>query len=374
MRLRGRMCVVTGGGSGIGRAIARGMASHGAAVAVADIDRVRAKLTAEAIAKSGGEAFDVAVDVSRRNEVDAMMAAAVDVLGRLDILVCSAGIGPTAHVTDITEDEWDRVLDVNLKGLFLCGQAAARHMTTGGSIINITSQLSDVAQPETAHYAASKGGGKMLTKAMALDLANRGIKVNAIAPGLTNTSLTGLDTEEGRASHEPVIAHIPMGRPAEPDELVGAAIYLASDDVSYVTGTTIVVDGATSQPEACAESLTERPCRHQTRQPGWKKRLRIFPMTRSELITRIAERYPFLTPAEAERIVASIFDEIGNSLASGRRVELRGFGSFSVRERQARVGRNPRTGERVEVEAKRLPFFKTGKLLRQRLNEKSGED
>ena len=374
MQLRGRMCVVTGSGSGIGRAIARGMAFHGAAVVVTDIDRERAKLTAEAIAKSGGEAFDMAVDVSRRNEVNAMMAAAVDILGGLDILVCSAGIGPTAHVTDITEDEWDRVLDVNLKGLFLCGQAAARYMTAGGSIINITSQLSEVAQPESAHYAASKGGGKMLTKAMALDLANRGIRVNAIAPGLTNTSLTGLDTEEGRASHEPVIAHIPMGRPAEPDELVGAAIYLASDDASYVTGTTIVVDGGLPHDLSMRRVIDRATLSPSDSATRLEEKAQILPMTRSELITRIAERYPFLAPAEAERIVASIFDEIGNSLASGRRVELRGFGSFSVRERQARVGRNPRTGEKVEVAAKRLPFFKTGKLLRQRLNEKSGED
>jgi 2-deoxy-D-gluconate 3-dehydrogenase len=166
-------------------------------------------------------------------------------LGGLDIIVCAAGISPLTHFFDITEEEWDRVIDTNLKGLFLCGQAAARHMKDagGGTIINITSQLSEVAQPKSVHYVASKGGAKMFTKGMVLDLAQYNIRINSLAPGLTNTNMTRLDTPEGWAEHQQFMSHIPMGRVGQPEDMVGAAIYLASDESSYVTGATILVDG-----------------------------------------------------------------------------------------------------------------------------------
>lgn len=245
MRLQNKKSIVTGGGSGIGRAIARGLASEGAVVVVADLLLDQAMETVDSIQGAGQTAHGMQVDISQREEVDSMVSKSVDQLGGLDTLVCSAGISPISAFLDITEDEWNRVLDINLKGQFLCGQAAARYMKDlgGGAIINITSQLCEVAQPNSVHYAASKGGGKMLTKAMALDLSPFGIRVNAIAPGLTNTNMTQLETEEGWAENKQFISHIPMGRPARPEEMVGAAVFLASEESSYVNGATIVVDG-----------------------------------------------------------------------------------------------------------------------------------
>lgn len=246
MRLKDKNAIVTGAGSGIGRAIAVGYAAEGARVVAADLNLHGAQTTADRIRSAGGQAIAVEVDVSRRPQVEAMVSAALAAYGRVHILLSAAGIGPVAHFLDLTEDEWDRVLDVNLKGLFLCGQAVARHMAQagGGVIINITSQLSEVAQAECAPYLASKGGGKMLTKAMAVDLAPHGIRVNALAPGLTNTGMSKMGTEEARASRKRLIErHIPLGRAAEPEEMVGAAIFLASDESSYVTGASFVVDG-----------------------------------------------------------------------------------------------------------------------------------
>ena len=245
MRLNGRRCIVTGAGSGIGRAIANGYAREGAAVVIADAILRSAEETVASIRADGLTAHAIQVDVRFRDQVERMMSEAVEKLNGLDIIVCAAGISPLTHFFDISEDEWDRVIDTNLKGLFLCGQAAARHMKKagGGNIINVTSQLSEVAQPKSAHYVASKGGAKLFTMGMVLDLAQYNIRINSLAPGLTNTAMTRLDTAEGLAEHEQFMSHIPMGRVGQPEDMVGAAIYLASDESSYVTGATILVDG-----------------------------------------------------------------------------------------------------------------------------------
>jgi NAD(P)-dependent dehydrogenase (short-subunit alcohol dehydrogenase family) len=245
MRLKGKRALVTGAGSGIGRAIAHGFAAEGATVIVADLNRDRARETTESLLAAGHSAYAVQADVSQKQQVDAMIQTAIDQFGGLDTLVCGAGISPMTPFLDISEEEWDRVIDINLKGPFLCGQAAARHMkgAGGGVIINITSQLTEVAQPKSVHYVASKGGAKMMTKGMVLDLARFKIRINAIAPGLTNTAMTRLDTAEGWAEHEEFMSHIPMGRPGQPEDMIGAAVYLASDDSAYVNGATILVDG-----------------------------------------------------------------------------------------------------------------------------------
>ncbi len=246
MQLKDQTALITGAGSGIGRVIALRYAREGARVVAADLNLTSAEATAGAIRAAGGEALAVAVDVSVRAAVDAMLAEALRAYGRVHILVAAAGIGPVHHFLEIPEDEWDRVLAVNLKGLFLCGQAAARHMAQagGGVIINVTSQVADVAQPDCAHYYASKGGGKQLTKAMAIDLAAHNIRVNALAPGLTVTALSESSGKEGHWSYRSkILDHIPLGRPAQPEEMAGAAVFLASADASYMTGASLVIDG-----------------------------------------------------------------------------------------------------------------------------------
>lgn len=244
-RLQGRCAIVTGAGSGIGRAIALGYAAEGAQVVCADINAATAQKTAGEISAGGGQALAVEVDVSRRDQVQALVSSALSAFGRIHVLLAAAGIGPVAPFLDLDEADWDRVIAVNLKGLFLCGQAVARHMAQagGGVIINITSQLSEVVQAASAHYMATKGGGKQLTKAMAVELAPYNIRVNALAPGLTDTGMSKKATEEQRAARSKIVEHIPMGRPALPQEMVGAAVFLASDEASYVTGTTLFVDG-----------------------------------------------------------------------------------------------------------------------------------
>jgi glucose 1-dehydrogenase len=178
-----------------------------------------------------------------RVAVDAAVAAVVREFGRLDIVLESAGISHRLNFLDVDAETWDRIIAVNLTGMFHVGQAAARQMVKeGGSIINVTSQLAEVARPERAAYVASKGGARSLTHAMAVDLAAHGIRVNAIAPGPTLTGLTRAsytDPEARRATE----AVIPLGRLGQPDDLVGAVLFLASDESRWVTGTTVTVDG-----------------------------------------------------------------------------------------------------------------------------------
>jgi NAD(P)-dependent dehydrogenase (short-subunit alcohol dehydrogenase family) len=173
------------------------------------------------------------------------VAAAVREFGRLDVLLECAGISHRLNFLDLDAETWDRIIAVNLTGMFHLGQAAARQMVKqggGGSIINVTSQLAEVARPERAAYVASKGGGRSLTHAMAVDLAAHNIRVNAIAPGPTLTGLTRAsytDPEARRATE----ALIPLGRLGQPDDLVGAVLFLAADESRWVTGSTVTVDG-----------------------------------------------------------------------------------------------------------------------------------
>lgn len=245
MRLEGKNAIVTGAGSGIGRAIAIGYAREGARVVAGDIDATTAGETAETIRADGGDAIEVAVDVAVKSEVDALFTAALEACGRIHILVSVPGISTTRAFLDLPEEEWDRVVDVSLKGHYLCGQAAARHMIGhgGGAIVNISSICDEVAQASYSHYVASKGGVRMLTKAMAMELAEHGIRVNAIAPGPTDTG-----SEEMKREYAPVrrrvLPRVPMGRLARPEEMVGAALFLACEsESSYVTGISLPVDG-----------------------------------------------------------------------------------------------------------------------------------
>ncbi len=247
MRLNGKQAIVTGAGSGIGRAVALAFAREGAGVVAADVDPQRAAETVQAIEDAGGQALAVTVDVSKKASVDALVQAALAQFGQIDVLFNNAGVTSRAPFLEMAEAEWDRVLGVNLKGQFLVGQAVARAMVArgaGGSIINTSSQLAEgAANPRSAHYLASKGGSRMLTRGMAVDLAPHGIRVNALAPGVTVTNLTRQRLEDDPEWRRIALERIPMGRLGEPDDQVGACVFLASDESRYMTGATLVVDG-----------------------------------------------------------------------------------------------------------------------------------
>jgi NAD(P)-dependent dehydrogenase (short-subunit alcohol dehydrogenase family) len=243
-RVAGKVALVAGAGGGIGGAGAEALASEGAAVFCTDCDGAAAEAIAARIRVAGGQAAASALDVRDRVAVDAAVAAVVREFGRLDIVLESAGISHRLNFLDVDAETWKRIIAVNLTGMFHIGQAAARQMVkqAGGSIINVTSQLAEVARPERAAYVASKGGARSLTHAMAVDLAAHGIRVNAIAPGPTLTGLTraSYSDPETRLATEAVI---PLGRLGQPDDLVGAVLFLASDESRWVTGSTVTVDG-----------------------------------------------------------------------------------------------------------------------------------
>jgi NAD(P)-dependent dehydrogenase (short-subunit alcohol dehydrogenase family) len=244
VRLRDKVALVTGAGRGNGRAIALGLAHEGARLVIADISTDNAERTAGEVRAAGGEAAAVRVDVTKRAEVEAMVDAAYREFGRLDILVNNAGVLTRRPFLELPEEEWDRVIGVNLKGVFLCSQAAARRMVEsgGGCIINISSVNAVSTTPFTVHYCASKAGVSNLTKGMALALAPSGIRVNAVAPSaiLTDMSKGRLDTPEGEAA---VLARTPLGRLETSEDLIGPVVFLASSDAEFVTGATLVVDG-----------------------------------------------------------------------------------------------------------------------------------
>ena len=237
--------MVTGAGSGINRAIALRFAEEGAAVVVADVDPGGAEETRSQVRAAGGRAEVARVDVRRRDEIDAMVKTALDRFGKIDILVNGAGVESLMPFLDLEEAEWNRVLAVNLTGAFLCGQAVAREMVRagrGGKILNIASVNAVVSLPNQAHYVSSKGGLLMLTKAMAIELAPHGINVNAIGPGAVETPLTAKSFSDP-ARREFLRSRIPLNRFGQPRDIANAAVFLASEESSFVTGTILFVDG-----------------------------------------------------------------------------------------------------------------------------------
>ncbi len=248
MQLKGKVAIVTGGAKGIGRAIAKRYLEEGAKVAIGDIDEAAAQATVRELESLGAIEY-IHADVSERLDAKNLVAQTLDRFGDVDILVNNAGIIHTADFLDLTEADFDRVIKVNLKGAFLVGQCVARHLVakvkeggTPGTIINMSSVNAVLAIANQVPYSVSKGGLASLTKVMALGLAPHGIRVNAIGPGSIMTDILQAVNSDPAAKAR-VMSRTPLGRIGEPDEIASIAVFLASDNASYITGQTIYADG-----------------------------------------------------------------------------------------------------------------------------------
>ena len=242
MKLEGRVAAVTGAGRGIGRAIAETLAREGAAVAVADIDLSTAQATARLIERRGGKAAGIRVDVTSRQDAQTLADETVRLYGKLDILVNNAGWYPSALIVEMEEDEWDRVLDVNLKGVFLCSQAAVSRMIAqdgGGVVINISSVDAKTRTTGNAHYSAAKAGVISLTRSLACEMIPYGIRVNAVAPGWIKTDTLTKTSDRWKGA----IAEIPVGRLGLPEDVAEAVLFLVSDVAGYINGEVLDVNG-----------------------------------------------------------------------------------------------------------------------------------
>jgi NAD(P)-dependent dehydrogenase (short-subunit alcohol dehydrogenase family) len=245
MELEQRVAIVTGAASGIGAAVARALASEGARVALVDRDGEGAQRVASAIETLGrGDAFAVRADVTEAADVDAAFTEVDERCGRLDILVNSAGIFELAELTELPLERWQRILDVNLTAPMLLSQRAVRAMSGGGAIVNISSIAATLGAAGSAAYCASKGGLEALTRALAVELAPRGVRVNAVAPHAIDTPMTsGLrGTEIGARA----LAGIPAGRFGAADEVAAAVLFLSGPRAAFVTGATLAVNGGAS--------------------------------------------------------------------------------------------------------------------------------
>lgn len=248
MALDGKVAIITGAARGIGRAIAERFVRDKMRVMLTDIDGVAGEAAASDLQRTGTAEF-VKADVSNRLDVHNLLAATIDAFGDVDVLVNNAGIVSKADFLDVREEDFDRVLGINLKGAFLTSQAVARFMVekveaggSAGTIINMSSINAIFGLPDQLAYSVSKGGLNQLTKVMAVSLARHGIRVNAIGPGSIGTDMLAAVNDSPEAKKR-ILARTPLGRVGEPSEIAAIAAFLASDEASYITGTTIYADG-----------------------------------------------------------------------------------------------------------------------------------
>ena len=245
--LKGKVAIITGARRGMGKADALAFAKNGAKVVVSDISQEECELVVDEIKKNGGEGLAVKCDVTNEKETEEMVKKTVDKFGKVDILVNNAGICEFKPFLELTEEEWDKTLDINLKGYFLCAQAVAKEMVKkkSGVIINIASVVMGqmgMGMAGLAHYSASKGGIAALTKTLALEFAPYNIRVNAIAPGAIDTPMAA-STKADPKVLEATLAMIPLHRMGKPEEIANTALFLSSNASSYITGSIVVVDG-----------------------------------------------------------------------------------------------------------------------------------
>jgi 3-oxoacyl-[acyl-carrier protein] reductase len=245
MRLKNKVAVVTGGAQGIGRAIALGLAREGAKLVVADLQREKAKTVAEEAQALGVEAISVETDVSREESVKNLAAQTLRRFGRVDILVNDAGIFPQARVVELTEEDWDRTIDVNLGGNFLCCRAFVPSMRAqkSGRVVSIASNIAHTGAISGAHYAASKAGIVGFIKALAREVGPDGVTANAICPSIIDTALPRAHRSDAEMRER--LLRNPLGHLMQPEDLVGAVLFLASDAASYITGQAVNVNCGT---------------------------------------------------------------------------------------------------------------------------------
>jgi len=245
--LKDKIAIVTGARRGMGRSHALLLAKAGAKVVVSDISLEDCQKVVEEIEKEGGKALAVKCDVSKKEEVDEMLRKTIEKWGKVDILVNNAGIAQFFPFLEMTEEDWDRTLDINLKGYFLCAQSCAKEMAKqkSGVIINIASVAmgqQGVGFPNIVHYCASKGGIVGMTEALAVELAPYNIRVNAIAPGMIETPMIDPIKKDPKMM-EAMLARLPMRRVGRSEEVSDPVVFLASGKSSYITGSTIIIDG-----------------------------------------------------------------------------------------------------------------------------------
>lgn len=247
LTLKNKVAVITGARQGMGRTHALTLAKAGAKVVVSDISLKDCEKVVKEIEKEGGEAIAIKCDVAKKEEIDEMIKKTIEEWGKIDILVNNAGIAEFKPFLELTEEDWNKTLDINLKGYFLCAQAAAKEMAKkkSGVIVNIASVAmgqQGIGFPNIAHYCASKGGIVGMTEAMAIELAAYNIRVNVIAPGMIETPMIDPVMQDPKQK-EVTLARVPMRRVGRPQEVSNLVLFLVSDESSYMTGSTIVIDG-----------------------------------------------------------------------------------------------------------------------------------